>query len=107
MQRRALIVDDDPSVCELVVNVLNSTGVDVMSLTRSSEAAKLLRDEKFTVLLFDFAMPSPDGLELSRQVRSAGLNQKTPIILISDDQNTTAVSKGFAAGANVFLYKPI
>src|SRR5579862_1005972 len=98
MQRRALIVDDDPSVCELVVNVLGSTGVEVMSLTRSSDATKHLRDEKFTVLLFDFLMPSPDGLELSRQVRGPGLNQKTPIILLSDDQNIAAVSRGFAAG---------
>ena len=31
----------------------------------------------------------------------------TPIILISDDQSTIALSQGFAAGASVFLYKPI
>jgi two-component system chemotaxis response regulator CheY len=107
LQRRALIVDDDREVCELVANALSSTGMEVMSLTRSAEAADHLRDEKFAVVLFDFHMPSPDGLELSRQVRGAGVNQRTPVILLSDDQSTTALSQGFAAGASVFLYKPI
>lgn len=100
-------MDDDRGVCELVADVLSSTCIEVMSLTRSVEAANHLRDEKFSVVLFDFHMPSPDGLELSRQVRGAGLNQRTPIILLSDDQSTTALSQGFAAGASVFLYKPI
>jgi len=104
---RALIVDDDPVVCKLVAAVLSSTGMEVLSLTHSAEAWKHLRDEKFAVVLFDFRMPSPDGLELSRQVRGAGLNQMTPIILLSDDQGTAAVSQGFAAGASVFLYKPL
>jgi CheY-like chemotaxis protein len=107
LQRRALVVDDDNVVCELVAGVLSSTGMEVKSLTRSVEAANSLRDEKFAVVLFDFRMPYPDGLQLSRQVRGAGLNQMTPIILISDDQSTTALSQGFAAGASVFLYKPI
>jgi CheY-like chemotaxis protein len=107
LHKRALIVDDDPVVCELVKVVLNSTGLEVLSLTHSGEAGKHLQDEKFAVLLFDFRMLSPDGLELSRRVRGAGLNQMTPIILLSDDQSTGAVSKGFAAGASVFLYKPL
>lgn len=107
LKRRALIVDDDQEVREFVTNVLSSTGMMVLSLPVSVEAAIHLRDEKFAVVLFDFHMPSPDGLELSRQVRSAGLNQMTPIILLSDDQSTTALSQGFAAGATVFLYKPV
>jgi two-component system, chemotaxis family, chemotaxis protein CheY len=107
LRRRALVVDDDQKVRELVSDVLSSTGMVVVSLPRSVEAADHLRDEKFAVVLFDFHMPSPDGLELSRQVRGAGLNQMTPIILFSDDQSTTALSQGFAAGATFFLYKPI
>jgi CheY-like chemotaxis protein len=100
-------VDDDPVVCKLIEVVLSATGMEFLSLTHSAEAGQHLRDEKFAVVLFDFHMPSPDGLELSRQVRGAGLNQMTPIILLSDDQSTGAVSQGFAAGASAFLYKPL
>jgi CheY-like chemotaxis protein len=52
-------------------------------------------------------MASPDGLELTRQMRDSGFNRMTPIILISDDQRPGAMSRGFQAGASFFLYKPV
>jgi DNA-binding response OmpR family regulator len=52
-------------------------------------------------------MPPPDGIALAKQARSAGINQMTPIILLSDDPRPSAVSDGFEAGASFFLYKPI
>jgi CheY-like chemotaxis protein len=107
MQRRALIVDDEPAVCEFIQNILVSTGMSVLTLTKSKEAEAYLRDEKFSVGLFDFRMPSPDGCELTHRARGSGINQMTPIILVSDDQSNAAVSQGFAAGASFFLYKPI
>src|SRR6266699_3462594 len=39
--------------------------------------------------------------------RKSGLNRKTPIILLSDDQSPGALSRGFEAGASFFVYKPI
>jgi DNA-binding response OmpR family regulator len=107
MQRRALIVDDEPALCDFIQSMLGSTGMSVLSLTNSKEAESSLRDEKFTVALFDLRMPAPDGIELTRQARASGINQMTPIILVSDDQSNAAVSQGFAAGASFFLYKPI
>ena len=107
MQRRALIVDDDPVVCEFIRAILRSTGAEVLTLTSGLEAQVYLREEKFTVALLDLRMPEPDGAELTRQTRSSGINQRTPIILISDDQSSAAVSLAFAAGVSFFLYKPI
>ena len=107
MHARSLIVDDDPTICELVQGVLTPMGMDILALTRSAEALEYLRDEKFVVALFDLRMPAPDGIELTRRARRSGFNKMTPIILISDDQSTAAVSEGFEAGASFFLYKPI
>jgi CheY-like chemotaxis protein len=107
MQRRALIVDDDPAVCEFIRGILRSAGAEVLTLTSGLEAQVYLREEKFTVALLDLRMPVPDGAELTRQTRSSGINQRTPIILISDDQSSAAVSLAFAAGVSFFLYKPI
>lgn len=106
-ERRALAVDDDPVVRELIHSVLGSTGMEVLALSKGAEAIALLRDEKFAVLLFELRMSSPDGIELTRQARSSGFNQMTPIILLSEDQSTKAFSEGFLAGASFFLYKPI
>jgi DNA-binding response OmpR family regulator len=106
-ERRGLAVDDDPVVCELIHSVLGSTGMEVLVLGAGTEASPLLREEKFAVLFFNLRMPFPDGIELTRQARSPGLNQMTPIILVSDDPSTKAFSEGFMAGASFFFYKPI
>ncbi|HTV59060.1 MAG TPA: response regulator [Verrucomicrobiae bacterium] len=107
MTGRALVVDDDPAVFGLIQTLLGATGMEVFTLSRSSEAPGYLQKEKFVVAMFDLRMASPDGIELSRMARSSGLNQMTPIILLSDDAATSAVSEGFSAGASFFLYKPI
>ena len=52
-------------------------------------------------------MSSPDGLDLTRQMRDSSFNHMTPIIMISDDQRPGALAKGFQAGASFILYKPI
>jgi DNA-binding response OmpR family regulator len=107
MQRRGLVVDDEPLVCEMIGKVLHSAGMEALTLTRSTEAPDILDEGRFDVVLLDLHMPSPDGIELARQMRSSRFNRTTPIILISDDQRPSALSVGFAAGASFFLYKPI
>ncbi|HEX4003351.1 MAG TPA: response regulator [Candidatus Acidoferrales bacterium] len=106
-ERRVLLVDDDPALSDLIHSVLGSTGIDVLALSTGAEAMELLRSEKFAALLFDLRMPSPSGIELTQHARGSGFNQRTPIILLSDDQNPRACSEGFKAGASFFFYKPI
>src|SRR6201986_5470425 len=107
MQKRALIVDTEAETCDLIEKVLNSVGIESLTLNRSSEAPDILREGKFAVAFLALPMTSPDGPELTRQMRDSTFNRMTPVVLISDDQRPTAVSQGFEAGASFFLYKPI
>lgn len=107
MQRRALVVDDEQVTCDLIQKVLYAAGVDALTLTRSGEAVSFLEEGKFDMVFFDLHMGSPDGIELSLGMRRAGSNRTTPIILLSDDQRPSAMTRGFAAGASFFLYKPV
>ena len=107
MSRRALVVDDEPAVGRLIQDVLTSSGMDSLILTESAAAPDYLRKEKFDVVLLDFTISAPTALVLAQQARGAGYNQKTPIIMMSDDQRPSAVAEGFDAGASFFLYKPI
>ena len=105
--KRALIVDDEPTTCELIERALNSVGIHSLTVTQSEEAPEILRHARFAVAFLDHHMKSPDGPALARQMRASGSNRLTPIVLISDDQRPSAVSEGFEAGASFFLYKPI
>lgn len=107
MQRRALVVDDEAATCEMIQKVLYAAGVDALTLTRSGQAPGFLEEGKFDMVFFDLHMSSPDGIELSREMRKGKSNRDTPIVLLSDDQRPCAMSEGFAAGASFFLYKPV
>jgi CheY-like chemotaxis protein len=107
MNRRALVLDDEPTVCDLIQKVLPFAGMEALTLTRSTEATGLLKEGKFDVVFLDLRMASPDGIELARQMRRTESNRRTPITLISDDQRPSVMSVGFEAGAGFFLYKPI
>jgi DNA-binding response OmpR family regulator len=107
MVKRGLIVDDETIVCEMLGKILASTGIEPVTVTRSADAPTLFNQEKFDVALLDLQMGSPNGMELARQMRLSVWNRKTPIVLISDDQANSALTLGFEAGANFFLYKPV
>jgi len=104
---RALIVDDEAEACQIIRSVLSSHGMEALTLTQSASAAAHLWAEKFSIILLDLRMASPDGVELTRRIRTSGINQQTPVVIVSGDQDPGALSEGFEAGANFFLYKPI
>jgi CheY-like chemotaxis protein len=64
MQRRGLVVGDEPRVCEMIGKVLHSAGLEALTITRSAQAPEILEEGKFDVLLLNLHMPSPDGIEL-------------------------------------------
>lgn len=107
MQRRVLIVDDEPETCALIERAVSSAGMEALALTSSAQAPGALDQGKYDLAFFDFHMASPDGIELARESRRSRLNRTTPVVLVSDDQRPSALAVGFDAGASFFLYKPI
>jgi CheY-like chemotaxis protein len=57
--------------------------------------------------VLDFRMPAPDGLELTRQIRSSSLNRVTPVIMITGETQHGLMAEAFQAGVNFFLFKPV
>ena len=107
MPSRVLVVDDDPTVCELIQEVLSSVEMESFTLTDSREAATRLASEKFDAVFLDVRMPPPDGIELTRTIRAGGLNRTTPIVVITGEEDSTVLGRAFEAGASFFLFKPI
>jgi CheY-like chemotaxis protein len=107
MTTRALIVDDDQANCELIKEVLYSVDIDSLALTHSGQAVTCLAREKFDAIFLDVNMPAPNGIELTKKIRSGGLNVTTPIMVITGEDERALLSRAFEAGANFFLYKPI
>jgi two-component system, chemotaxis family, chemotaxis protein CheY len=107
LSNRVLVVDDEPMLCELIHDVLTSAEIEAVPISNSAQASALLREEKFDAVFLDVRMPPPDGIELARQIRASGLNQTTPIIMITGEEDRTVLTRAFQAGANFLLFKPI
>ncbi len=78
MPARILVVDDDPLNAELICKILRSAGIDASFLTSSTESAARLKREKYHTVFLDMRMPTPDGAELARQVRSSAKGGVSP-----------------------------
>ena len=107
MDKRALIVDDEPATCQLIEKALSSVGMESLSVTTSAEVPDILRHGKFAMVFFNDQMPFPDGLELTRQMRDSGFHRITTIVMMSGDRRPAAMVRGFEAGASFFMYKPL
>jgi len=104
---RVLVVDDDPLSGELIREILRSAGMDASFLTSSTEAAELLKREKYHAVFLDMRMPPPDGVELARQIRASRVNASTVIVMITGEEERTLMKRAFEAGVEFFLFKPV
>jgi len=107
MPNRVLVVDDNAAFGELIQEVLRSVDIESLVLTHSGQAVTCLAREKFDAVFLDMNMPTPDGIELTRKIRSGGLNVSTPIMMITGEDDRALLGRAFEAGANFFLYKPV
>jgi CheY-like chemotaxis protein len=104
---RALVVEDEESMCALIKEALGAASIDDVTAKGSAEAVAEFQAEKFDVILVDKCAPPMDSIHMVREIRLSDFNRKTPIILISGDQRPAALVEGFEAGASFFAYKPI
>ena len=107
MANGILVVDDDPLMCELIQDVLESAELTTHTTSDSQQASILIREEKFDAVFLDVNMPAPDGIALARQVRASGINRTTPIVMITGESDRGLLSRVFEAGATFVLFKPV
>jgi CheY-like chemotaxis protein len=107
MPTRILIVDNDLALCEFIHEVLTAEKIQSVAVNDSLQAAARLREERFDAVFLDMRMPVVDGIELATRIRSSGMNQHTPLIMITGEQDNKIMQRAFQAGVNLFLFKPV
>lgn len=69
MQKKILIIDDEPDVLKTIHNILTSEGFDIISVSDGTTAIELLSDTPFDLVITDFRMPEMDGLDIIKAVK--------------------------------------
>lgn len=82
-RKTVLLVDDEQSMLKVLERRLVSWGYDVLLAENGQEALRLATERRPNLILLDVMMPAPDGLEVARQLKSAPVTARIPIILVT------------------------
>jgi CheY-like chemotaxis protein len=108
--RRAVIVEDNSSMRELIHMVLGALGItEIVVAANGVEAITALQSGGADIVFMDWQMDVMDGLECTRRIRAGtdGIDPKTVIILVTGMVGEQNAETAYAAGVDLFLEKPV
>jgi two-component system chemotaxis response regulator CheY len=106
---RALIVDDSSVMRKIIERSLRQAGVGSLLVFEAGsgiEGLEILRSKKVDLILSDINMPSMDGLEFVRQLRTQQLAPGVPVVMITTESSEEHVKQAIQAGAKGYIRKP-
>ncbi len=99
-----LVVDDDPEMRALLLDVLRNEGYEVAEAKDGTEAVLALRARSFDVIVMDKNMPGPSGLDLLPGFRRVA--PRSQIIMMTAFGDVPSYMEAVEKGAVEFLFKP-
>ena len=100
-----LVVEDDVKLNQIVCSSLNAAGYAAHGCLNAAGAFDLLAAGGIDVIVSDIMLPGTDGFELVSRVRS--VDRKIPILLMTARDDLAAKQRGFRAGIDDYMVKPI
>ena len=103
--KRALIVDDEPDLCQLAEITLNRMGIDTVSAHNVTDAEKYLSEQEFNLCLTDMNLPDGNGIDLVKHIQHS--YSHIPVAVITAYGNMESAVLALKAGAFDFISKPV
>lgn len=100
-----LVVEDDIKLNQIVCTYLNDNGYNAKGCLNPRDAYELLHDNVFDLIISDIMMPEIDGVKFAETVRS--INRQIPILFMTARDDISSKQKGFRAGIDDYMVKPI
>ena len=104
-QPLALVIDDEPDICELLTLTLGRMDIRTESAADIATAKKLLGKQRFNICLTDMRLPDGDGLELVDWIQSHATG--LPVAVITAHGNVETAVQALKLGAFDFISKPL
>ncbi len=99
-----LVVDDEPEICEILLEYFTQQGFAVHSAGNADQARQLMTSNTPDLVILDIRMPGEDGLSLARWLRDA--HQNTGIIMLTTAADVVDRIVGLEIGADDYVAKP-
>ena len=106
-KRKILVVDDDPDLVRMIVDVLESDGrFETRSVNNGFDAGMMVKEYRPDLIILDVMLQDINGKDVCIRVRNDSSLEDVKIICISGMVEEDKIQELKAAGANVFLHKP-
>jgi CheY-like chemotaxis protein len=105
MRGKVLVIDDEPSIVELLKEYLSEQGFEVVTASGGADGLARLGADRPDVVLLDMRMPEMDGIETLKRIRA--VNLRVPVLLVSANDDLAAAKEAIALGAFDYTLKPI
>ena len=100
-----LVVEDNADMRELFCTVLSDSGYQCLPAADGAEALEIMDKEYVDLIVADVMMPNMDGYELTKAIRDAKM--ELPILMVTAKDQFDDMQKGFRAGTDDYMIKPI
>jgi CheY-like chemotaxis protein len=107
LSAQALVVDDDTLSNRLVVAALQRAQIQARSTDDPLVGLQWLKENHYNLVLLDIEMPSMDGFELCRRLRTLPGYQKTPVIYVTSHSDFEHRTKSILSGGDDLISKPV
>ncbi len=104
MKTKLLLLEDDLTLSETIVDYFEEQGFDVVAVYDGDEANEIIYEQSFDLFLFDVNVPSINGFKLLKEARKEG--NKTPAIFITSLNSMDSLEQGFESGCDDYIRKP-
>jgi two-component system response regulator RegX3 len=103
-EAKILVVDDEPTLSEVISYNLRQAGYVTVTAADADEALRIFKDEKPDLILLDVMLPQGSGFDVCRLIRQQGSN--VPIIMLTARIAESDRVLGFELGADDYILKP-
>ena len=101
-----MVVEDNPGLRQLIVDILASNGFPVVAFGDAESALAAARHREPQLIISDIEMPGQSGFELIRELRNDSSLKKVPVIVVSGFGSRAHVRAGMGLGADDYIPKP-
>jgi DNA-binding response OmpR family regulator len=106
MQKKILIVDDEPNIVISLEFLMQREGFEVFVAKDGEAALRAVAAHAPDLILLDIMLPKVGGFEVCRQLRSDPGQQALKILMLTAKGRETEMAKGMALGADAYTTKP-
>ena len=99
-----VVVDDEPSIRELLVASLHFAGYEVETAASGSEAIEVISRTKPDMIILDVMLPDIDGFTVTRRIRQEGIT--APVLFLTARDDTQDKVMGLTVGGDDYVTKP-